>query len=228
MKIFQRYSTYLPVFWGVAEANPVHVQRAVLLIHSSTWTGWRQCRPQALEWALARESGEHSSTRLCHLLCTNMKLSRTRRPRRELGLPRLVKVSSGANILWVLGVICVYNQQWLLGTCPSCWIISSHLSANVYMGSPECQFGFRLLKCWVWELYKLAGSKSLISRGKGTWGSFWGSGPRVGTRVYVSSCGKDSADLEGGWLPWAPESYTNWSKLFVSLSCIVSEGGASS
>ena len=149
-------------------------------------------------------------------------------PGGELGLPRLVKVSSGANILWVLGVICVYNQQWLLGTCPSCRIISSHLSANVYMGSPECQFGFRLLKCCVWELYKLAGSESLISRGKGTWGSFWGSGPRVGTRVYVSSCGKDSADLEGGWLPWAPESYTNWSKLFVSLSCIVSEGGASS
>lgn len=46
----------------------------------------------------------------------------------------------------------------------------------------------------------------------------------MGTQVCVSSRRKDSAHPEGGWLPWAPESCTNWSKLFVSLSFIVLKG----
>lgn len=104
----------------------------------------------------------------------------------------------------MLGVICVYSQLWLLGTCPPCLIVSSPLPPHVYHVEP-C--GTLSISCSVLESYKHTGWKSLISKGKRVWGGSWGSEARMGTRVCVSPPREDSAHLEGEQLPWAPESW---------------------
>lgn len=225
MNIFQRYNTYLPVFWGVAEANPgpcpvscpphtyQHLDcmeaRVGLRPWNEPWQGVRRAQLYpALSFTLyEHEALQDSTTQDGRLVC--------------LDWYKFHQVLTFFEC-WGLFVSTASSGFW--GLVPPAWLSALICPLTCVMGSPECRFAFIVLKCWVWELYKHTGSKSLISRGKGIWGSFWGSEARVGTWVCVSPCRKDSAHLEGGWLPWAPESCTNWSKLFVSLSFIVLKG----
>lgn len=203
----------------------VHVQWAVLLIHTSTWTVWRHSEdlgPWNEPWQGVRRAQLHPA--LPFTLYEHEALQDSTTQDRSLVCLSWYKFQQVLAFFecWGLFVSTTSSGFWGL-------VHPAQLSARIcplmcVMGSPEHHSAFILLKCCVWELYKHTSSKSLISRGKGIWGSFWGSEPRVGTRVCVSSRRKDSAHPEGGWLRWAPESCTNWSKLFVSLSFIVLKG----
>lgn len=107
-----------------AGPSPAHVQ----LDRAET-----KCWPQALQQAPERESN------WCSVIYT--RLSRTVLPSRGSGVCLgLLRVASGADLLWVLEVICVCTCAascvWLLGTCPSGLIIRSHLLPHTCGGEP--------------------------------------------------------------------------------------------
>lgn len=137
MNTLQRCSIHLPVL-GAIEANPVpYLEELVLLMHIGSWTERRHSadlRPWNEHWKGSQESRVLTWLR-CLLRWTQASSGLCAQEGSRVCLNcytcHLVLTFFGCQGLFVSTP---RSQLWLLGTCPPCLIVSSHLLLTCVMG----------------------------------------------------------------------------------------------